>query len=61
MLRLKEVEQIVGFKHTKIYADMDKGLFPKPLKRGRKNVRWFSDEIDNYIEALRAQRDAEAA
>jgi prophage regulatory protein len=61
MLRLDEVEALVGFKHSKIYADMEKGEFPKPIRRGTKCVRWFSDEIDLYIETLRAQRDADAA
>jgi prophage regulatory protein len=58
MLRMKEVEQRVGLKHTRIYTLMEQGRFPKPSRQGPKCVRWFSDEIDAWIEERRAERDA---
>jgi prophage regulatory protein len=61
MLRLREVEELVGLKHTRIYQLLAEGRFPRPIRQSPKNVRWFSDEIDAYIEALRAQRDQAAA
>jgi prophage regulatory protein len=59
LLGLRDVERIVGRKHSWIYSAMAAGRFPKPVpldQRGR-SVAWLSSEIDAFIAGLRALRD----
>lgn len=45
---------------TRIYVNMGKGLFPKPIRVSANRIAWLSDEIDRWIEARRAARDEAA-
>jgi len=45
LLRLREVMDIVGFKHSYIYALIKENKFPKPVKLGPKSVVWLSTQI----------------
>ena len=59
LLRLPEVEAAVGLKKTTIYDHIKKGLFPAPVKTGAGQINgWVSDEIQEYIERLKAEREA---
>jgi len=51
LIPLSQMESIVGFKKSKIYALIDEGNFPKPIKVGR-NSRWRSSEIEAWIESV---------
>ncbi len=48
LLRLKEVEEKVGWKKTKIYAMIKENAFPAPRKFNRSS-RWLSSEIEEWI------------
>jgi prophage regulatory protein len=61
LLRRKEVEQLTGLSRSAIYDLMMRGVFPRPAKLGPKSVAWPSDEIDEWIAARIAERDAKAA
>lgn len=50
-LRLKQVEEKVGFKRSKIYDMIVEGQFPRPVKIGRANV-WIEAEIDAALEEI---------
>ena len=50
VLRIKEVEKIVGLKRPTIYILMNKGNFPQNFKLGDRSVGWNSLEIDRWIE-----------
>ena len=52
LLKLTQVEQRVGLKHSAIYRLMRAGRFPEPLKISSRCVRWRSDEIDAWVDAL---------
>ena len=34
-----------------IYVLMPKGLFPKPIRISKRGVRWFEDEILEWMES----------
>ncbi len=59
-LRLPEVMERVGLKHTQIYDRMSEGKFPRSVRVGDRAVAWVEDEIDAYQEACIAQRDSAA-
>ena len=59
--RLKETEQKTGLRKPKIYALIEEGRFPRPVKIGPRMKGWIDEELDEFIEGLRAERDRENA
>lgn len=55
LMRLPEVEEMVGVKTTTIYKWMKDGKFPKPLKMGFVSL-WVRAEIKAWIEEKAQQR-----
>jgi len=52
-LTLKEVSvKLGGRARSSIYADLEAGRLPKPLKLGGR-VYWPEDELDGHLRALR--------
>lgn len=56
IMRRKEVEERVGLSRSAIYAAMDRGAFPRPIRIGVRAVGWPSSKIDAWIES-RPQSD----
>ena len=55
LLRRREVEEKCGLSRSVIYRMMREGTFPLPVKISggeRGAVRWKSDEIEQWINAL---------
>lgn len=57
MLRLREVEQMIGRKRSSIYQDMANGRFPKPVKIGARAVAWLEQELIAWQRGLIEKRD----
>lgn len=51
LLRLPEVESIVGLRKSSIYDAMKRGEFPAPVKLSRRAVCWPASAIDAWIAA----------
>ncbi|MCL2341246.1 MAG: AlpA family phage regulatory protein [Proteobacteria bacterium] len=51
LLRLSEVERVVGFKSSWIYRKVSENKFPRPLKIGRSSA-WRSGDIAKWLQAL---------
>ena len=49
LLRLSEVQCLVGLKKTAIYSRVNAGLFPEPIKLGERCVRWRVEDIDRWL------------
>lgn len=58
ILRLPDVEDRVGIKKTQIYDLMSRRLFPQAMKLSVRAVGWFEHEIDAYLLARAADREA---
>lgn len=50
ILRLPEVKARTGLSRSSIYAGIQAGTFPKPIKLGPRAVGWPSDTVDKWIE-----------
>lgn len=50
LLRRPEVEALVGLKTSAIYANMKAGLFPRPVKIGKRGVAWRSADIAAFLQ-----------
>ena len=60
LVRLPEVERRVGYRKSKIFGAVATGAFPQPVRLGRV-VAWVEGELDAWINARSAERDARAA
>ncbi len=49
ILRRPEVEFRTGMSRSGIYAAMDRDVFPKPVRIGKRAVGWLKSDIDNWI------------
>ena len=52
LLRLAEVQKIVGLQHSEVYRRMGENRFPRPLKLGPKCVRWVAHEVKQWVDSL---------
>ena len=51
IMRRKEVEQTVGLSRSAIYAAMDRGAFPRPVRIGLRAVGWPISRIETWLES----------
>ncbi|MEI6729748.1 MAG: AlpA family transcriptional regulator [Pseudomonadota bacterium] len=50
ILKLPDVINLTALSRSSIYAFIQKGIFPKPIRLGERSVGWKSDEITTWIE-----------
>ena len=59
LIRLPELQKIVGLKHSEIYRRIGAGEFPAGVKLGERARAWRSSEIQAYIAALPTAKRAQ--
>ena len=52
LLRRPEVETITGLSRASIYARMNSGDFPLPVRIGPNSVGWRADDVEKWIADL---------
>jgi len=52
ILRFPEVVHITGLSRSSIYIYMKEGVFPKPIKIGKRAIGWLEEDIEKYLHAL---------
>lgn len=58
ILRLPDVRQLVGLSRSSIYARIQAGTFPSPIKMGHSSG-WIEAEVQAWIDAqIAASRNA---
>ena len=57
LLTFEQLSDKVGMKRTAIYAAINAGSFPMPVKIGKLS-RWVEAEIDAWIDGLKRRRAA---
>ena len=58
ILRLPRVEDRTGLKRDSIYRGAREGWFPKPVKIAQHASGWIEHEVDAFVAARIAARDA---
>ena len=58
LIRLPDTLAKTGLTRTRLYAAIDAGTFPKPVKITVRAVAWPAEEIDAWISARMAEREA---
>lgn len=51
LYRREAVEKMVGLSTTSLYRLMDEGLFPRPIRVGKRAVRWPESTITKWLES----------
>lgn len=59
-LRIRQVQERTGRSRSAIYADIQIGVFPPPIRLGARAVAWDSIEIDAWMDARVAASRATA-
>jgi prophage regulatory protein len=60
IIRRHEVEARTGLARSTIYDRIKKGTFPAPVSLGYKAVGWIESEIEAFLSARIAERDADS-
>lgn len=58
ILRTPKVQERLGVTRTTLWRWVKAGRFPKPVQLGPQAVGWLEHEIDAWLEARAAERDA---
>jgi len=61
LIKLPEVVRRTAKSKGEIYKQMRRGIFPRPVKFGRRSVAWVEEEIDAYVAQKIAMRDDQKA
>lgn len=49
MLKRTDVEVMIGLSRSTIYVGIAEGTFPKPIRVGRRAVRFLQSDIEQWI------------
>ena len=60
ILRRPEVSLRTGLGRSAIYAYLQAGQFPRPVKLGPRAVGWIEAEVDEWISERMKARDGES-
>jgi prophage regulatory protein len=58
VIRRPDLRAATGLGVTKIYEMIGEAKFPRPIPLGGRAVGWLADEVDSWLAARKAERDA---
>jgi prophage regulatory protein len=58
ILRLPELRKRIGLGRSSIYALIQRGQFPHPIRLSTRAVGWSQAEVEQWIAERAAQREA---
>jgi len=61
IIKIKEVSNRTGLQRSAIYKRIQEGLFPHPIKIGKRASGWIDAEISEWIAGRIADRDEKLA
>ncbi|MGC1271573.1 MAG: AlpA family phage regulatory protein [Croceibacterium sp.] len=57
LLKIAEVKKLTRRSTSRIYADMNAGLFPRPIRIGARAVAWRQSELVAWVGRRIEERD----
>jgi prophage regulatory protein len=60
VIKLKEVKKLTTLSTASIYRQIKDKSFPKQIKLGERSSAWFYEEIIQWLEDKRIERDGES-
>nr|WP_166175699.1 AlpA family phage regulatory protein [Altererythrobacter segetis] len=61
LLRIADVRKLTRRSTSRIYADMNAGLFPRPIRIGTRAVAWRESDLIAWLGHRVAERDQREA
>jgi prophage regulatory protein len=58
IIRKPKTLEKTGLSRSRLYAEIQAGRFPKPVKLSARAVGWIESEVDAWIESKIAEREA---
>ena len=52
LLTAREVAARLSISIRTVYRMLDRGQFPRPIRLGRRGVRWKTTDVQRYLEGL---------
>lgn len=52
LYRRPQVEALTGLSRASIYAMMDEGTFPRPVRLGKRAVAWREADLSEWMDTL---------
>ena len=49
LMRLEEVLSYTGLSRSELYRQIQEGTFPRPVRVGKRAVRWRESEVEEWI------------
>lgn len=59
LIRLEEVRRLSGLSRSHLYALIQRGEFPSPVKISIRAAAWVSREVDQWVRARIRDRDSD--
>ncbi len=60
LMRRPDVEKAVDLSCASIYRLMSEGRFPRPIRIGRRAVRWKAEDVSDWLESRPASNSPAA-
>ena len=60
VIKLNEVKRLTTLSTASIYRQIKEDSFPKQIKLGERSSAWFYEEIIQWLEDKRIERDGES-
>jgi prophage regulatory protein len=51
ILRLRQLEEITGYKRSTIYKKIAEGTMPKPISLGGRSVGWYWHAVEAWLQS----------
>ena len=51
LMRRPDVEKAVDLSCASIYRLMSEGRFPRPIRTGKRTVRWKAEDVSDWLES----------
>jgi prophage regulatory protein len=61
LIKISDVTSNLGLSKSHMYALIQRGKFPKPIKLSERSSAWLESEVNDWIESRISQRKEDAA
>lgn len=61
LLRISDVERMVGLGRSSVYRNIESGKFPRPVALGTGSVRWRYVDVKAWADSLEPKAEGRAA
>ena len=61
LITASAVTELTNIPQGSLYRFVNEGRFPRPLKIGKRSVRWVASEVEDWLQERMQEREPEPA